>query len=279
MMSYTHLELALAQVVEAARRAWPTVHVSDDAFLLYLAERSADPRQLRTSDLYLACACAQRSSVAMSLFQTHFLGDLQKALARLRPTRTFVEDVRQALIQKLFVPDCDGHLKISDYSGRAALRTWIRTVALRTALNVRRKARQHISEEVVGLLEAAIPFEDAELEFLRSQHCDEFQAAIGAAVRKLSSRDRNLLRMHHLGGMTLEQLATIYRAHRVSVARWLAASRAAILEETQQALSEKLKLSRSELLSLQRAMRSQWNVSLARLLSDPADARTTFDRN
>jgi RNA polymerase sigma-70 factor (ECF subfamily) len=273
--SDAELETSLRQILDQARAAWPTADVSDETFVAYLGERfNGDLAQLRTRDLYLACACNQGSPVAINLFRTHYLRDLRSALARLRPSREFLAEVRQDLIQKLFVPDSKGRLKISDYSGRAALGTWIHTAALRTALNLRRQAHPRALVDRDGLIEETSLFSLGELEFARFHHRDDFKAAIAAAIGRLSPRDRNLLRMHHLGGMTLDQLATIYRAHRVSVARWLAASRAAILEETQRTISKKLKLSRSQLMSLQRVMRSHLDVSLYRLLSDVTDPRT-----
>jgi RNA polymerase sigma-70 factor (ECF subfamily) len=212
--------------------------------------------------------------VAIELFQRGFLADLRGPLARFRPTQTFVDDVRRALVDKLFVPNPDGHAKISDYSGKAALSTWISIAALRTALNLRRRHRWHVSPEPACALEATALFDGPELEFLRAQYRDDFKAAISAAVARLSTRDRNLLRMHYLSGMKVEQLATIYRVHRVSVSRWLSASRSALVAEVERTLSRKLKLSSSQWRSLRRAMRSQLDVSLARLLTDaPARER------
>src|SRR5436305_1377687 len=60
------------------------------------------------------------------------------------------------------------------------------------------------------------------------------------AVAQRSRRDRNLLRLHLLGGVTLEQLAQMYSVHRATIVRWLAAARAALLDATRAQIADQV---------------------------------------
>ncbi len=81
-----------------------------------------------------------------------------------------------------------------------------------------------------------------ELSLIKVHYRSEFKAAFEAALATLSSRERNVLRLHILDGLNIEQIGTLYKAHRATVARWIAASRKKIDEGTRRALADKLKL-------------------------------------
>jgi RNA polymerase sigma-70 factor (ECF subfamily) len=266
-------ELRLRNEIEDAilnaRAAWPGVTVSNDVFFCYVRDRlPADLKGTHLSDLYLACACAQKDLSAIALFQKHFLSELRRTLSHLRPTDEFAKDVRQVLMEHWFVPDRNGSMRISQYTGRGPLKRWVRAVALATALNLQRKGRQEVPADEVHLLEAAGLVDGSELAFLRARYRGELEAALTSALTALSPRDRNVLRLHYLSGMTYEQVGAIYRVHRGTVARWLASSRQAILQQLSQSLTSRLGVSQSQLQSLLRDVRSQLDISLTRLLTE-----------
>jgi RNA polymerase sigma-70 factor, ECF subfamily len=65
-----------------------------------------------------------------------------------------------------------------------------------------------------------------------------------------SRRDRDLLRLHFLGGVTLEQLAQMYGVHRATVVRSLAAARQADeLDEMFDLVASRVELSIERLLA------------------------------
>ncbi|MFC1610733.1 transcriptional regulator, partial [Myxococcota bacterium] len=82
----------------------------------------------------------------------------------------------------------------------------------------------------------------------------------------LSAKDRNLLRQSLLDGLSIDQLGAIYRVHRATAARWLAGARERVLKETLSALRQRLKIDEAEFKSLINLVRSQLDLSLARLL-------------
>ena len=79
-------------------------------------------------------------------------------------------------------------------------------------------------------------------------------------------RERTLLRLHTVEGLSLERMGVMYRKDKATLSRWLAAAREKLAEETRARLAERLALAPPELASLLRAIRSQLEVSLLRLL-------------
>ena len=89
---------------------------------------------------------------------------------------------------------------------------------------------------------------------------------------ELDGRERNVLRLHHMGGMTLEQVARMYAVDRSTVVRLLQKVRGKLFTQTCKALREELAIERAELDDVLALIRSRFEVSLGRLLEtvDPA---------
>jgi RNA polymerase sigma-70 factor (ECF subfamily) len=79
-----------------------------------------------------------------------------------------------------------------------------------------------------------------------------------------------LLSLHYLQGVGLEELARAWRVHRATVSRWLVAAREAFLGRTRDELVTRAGIDRLEVDSLVRALQSQLEVSLRRLLDGDA---------
>ena len=101
----------------------------------------------------------------------------------------------------------------------------------------------------------------------REQARRAFRGAFEGAVQELSSRERALLRLHLLGQVTLEQLATMYGVHRATVVRWLASARERVRDATERRLREALGVRPEELESLLRLAQSRLDVSVGRVLA------------
>lgn len=258
-------EATLRALCSAAREAWPQVGLDDGAVATWLGARWRDGGVVRhASDVALACACAaQRPGAHEALLA--MLTRLARVLKQLGAGRADKEDVCQAVLDKLLLPR-NGVLGISRYEGTGPLEGWLRAALVRTALNLERSGRQEDPTEFDELARAATLSAAPELSYVRARYRPEFAAAFRHALAGLSSRDRNLLRLHHLNGVTLDALATMHQVHRATVARWLAAARQAAVEATRQGLRDTLKVDEQELTSLIRALESQLHVSLERAL-------------
>jgi RNA polymerase sigma-70 factor len=111
-----------------------------------------------------------------------------------------------------------------------------------------------------------------EVRLLREVYQESFRAALTAALRALSSEDRNLLRRHLVDRLTLQEIAVPYGVHQATIARRLATLRDAISASVRQDLADRHRerSGGTSLESLARAIRSEIDLHLSRLLaSDP----------
>jgi RNA polymerase sigma-70 factor, ECF subfamily len=109
-----------------------------------------------------------------------------------------------------------------------------------------------------------IAMSPTKLALLKQRHGAEFRASLREAIDALSPRERNVLRLHLLEGMSLEEVGRVYDAHRASVARWIARARTEILADTRKRLSARLRLQEGEFDSLMGLVRSDLDQSLRR---------------
>ena len=68
-----------------------------------------------------------------------------------------------------------------------------------------------------------------ELRYLQERHREDFAGALKDAFLLLSSKQRNILRLRHLQGLTDERIGALYRVHQSTVTRWMAALHAELL--------------------------------------------------
>jgi RNA polymerase sigma-70 factor (ECF subfamily) len=213
--------------------------------------------------MYLAFACAERHAEALRALDPMLRAAVERAVARIDPSPSFADEVTQAMREKLILSRPP---KIADYAGRATLRSWLATGAVRTALNLRRrKGDAPSARAVLGSSDAPLQREP-ELEYLRERYKDQFANAVRDALAALPARERALLRLHLGERASVDKLAAIYHVGRSTAARWLAAARARLVEETRSRLCERLRLTDSEYRSLAALVRSDVEVSVVRLL-------------
>ncbi len=264
------MEAALCRLFEAGRRAWPEIALPPEPFVRHLAARgAAGPLdEVRAADLYLACACAERTPRALEAFDRAYLGRVGAFLSRLRPSPALVDDVRQMVSEKLFVSRDGAAPKIAEYNGRAALESWLRVIAVRIAISLRRSSKDAVEEPHD---EAQPPpwagSRDPELRFVQQRYRDAFNAALRDAIDGLDAEHREILRLQFVERRTLDQLAAALGVHRATVARRTRAAREAVLARARRGIEARLGVRDAELDSLVGVMRSQLDVSLLRLLA------------
>lgn len=269
------LEPRLSEVLTAAREAWPGLGLSDAAYLRHLAERlpsTAAPgdalREVHAADLYLACACAHGVPAAHAALEAHFLSKVAPAVARVERSQEVLAEVRQQLREKLLASEGGRLPKVAEYQGQGPLVAWLRAAAVRRALNLRRSAERRARAEEEALAEDAVPAGDVEAEYLRRRHREDFQAALAEALAALPVRERTVLRLHVVEGLSLERIGAMYRTHKSTVSRWVARAREEVLAHARERLAERLRLSPTELHSLLRAVQSHLDLSLPGLLPE-----------
>ncbi|HVE82772.1 MAG TPA: sigma-70 family RNA polymerase sigma factor [Myxococcales bacterium] len=268
------LERALQGVLRRARQEQPEVAVAGTDFVRHLAGRLepgedllAALEALHAGDAYLACACARKEAAALSGFDRRFRRVVAEAVARMvNRDPDFVEDVRQALREKLFVGVRGTPPKILDYSGAGPLDSWLRSAAVRTALNLREGTRRE--EPMDDALADRLPesSDDPEIKALKDRCRRELKGAFQAALGQLSAQERDVLRLNLVEGQSIDRIAERFGTHRSTAARWLTQAKQRVTEFTRDELVARLDWNDRELRSVVRLVRSQLDLSIQRYL-------------
>lgn len=243
-----------------ATAAWPTIQLSRERFREHVEARLRGAHDmLQSADVYLAAACADGDPVALSLFRDTHLPPLRAALGKLAMTPAQIDETVQRVLVLVFVGD-GGAPQIETYSGRGTLRSWLRTIAVRTGRRMLGQDSAPTDDDEVAALPAAV--DDPHLALLRDRHRDQVREAFALAFAGLAERERNVLRQYHLDGLTIDQLAALYQVNRATTARWVAGARLAVVTRTRALLVEKFSISATDVDSIIRLVRSQLDVSV-----------------
>jgi len=251
-----------------AAAAWPGVEVDRDAFVAgYEAKLAGDdpppPTPAGAAELYLALGCARGDAAAIAAFDREYLAVVPVALAGMKLPAASVEDVRATVRDKLLLAEGDKPPRVVEYAGRGRLKGLVQVTATRTAID---RIRHEAKEAELPAREFAGPA-NVELSLIKAQYREAFSAGFAQAVAAASRRDRNLLRLHFLGGVTLEQLAQMYGVHRATVVRWLAAAREAVFGKTREHVAATMKAPEDELDEMFELVKSRVELSVERLLA------------
>ncbi len=251
---------------ERGRAAWPDVVLDRAVFEAHMATHDADPRF--ASDLYLACACAAGDRAALRAFDHAFLVEVPRFIARIAPSTELADELRQTLREHLLVAAPGTRPHIADYAGRGSLGGWLRVIAVRHVHRMRRRTPENRSSDHVAADHLAASSADPETALLKARYGPELAQALRASVAELSARDRTLLKLHVIDGLSIDALCVVEGVHRSTVARWIASLRKQLLEASTRRLRAKLALDTGETESLCAALRSQLDFSLSGLLEN-----------
>ena len=266
------IEAAVRSALARGRAAWPQLAVDEARYVAAVATgvRGASDvavaiGELAAEDLYLAQACALGAPAALDAFAASCDAALTASLRQMGLADDVVDELVQQVRTKLFVAD-GGAPKIATYSGRAALRSWVRTVATRAAVDRMRKDVPADAEpEALDRLPDV--HADPELEHLRTKYHDEFKSAFETALATLDVRQRNVLRHHFVDGLTVEAIGALYGVHKTTAFRWLDTARTLLSKRTRSAFQDRVKTMPGELESILRVLQSHIDLSLSRVLA------------
>lgn len=262
---------ALSEHLAAARADWPGVEVSGADFAVYLAERVPDDgapaaalTAMRTSDLYLACACVLGARGSAEAIERAVIPAVIKAIARVDASPDFLDDVVAQLRAKLLVRDGEQAPRIARYLGRGPLSAFAQVMALRIAQTIKRRASSE--DPLDSRIEPPIDADDPEHAQIKDELRDPFRRAFRETLAELSPRTRNVLRLYLVEEVASETIGRMYGVHRATVARWVAEGREEVLAGVRKRLMKELKLGRASFDSFARNLAGQLDVSLAGFL-------------
>lgn len=262
------------ELIRLAREAWPELDVPEDAFVELLTASSSGPEarplhELPAAEMWLALACARGDPGALRELEARAFPKAEAALRRVGVSADMIADVLQIVRTWLLVAEPGQAPRILNAAVHGNLTGLVRVVAVRQALNLRRKDRR-IDAGDGRLLQQLAPGDDPEIAALKAEHRVAFKTAIEDAVAALTSQDRNVLRMHLIHGLSIDAIGHSYQVHRATAARWLAAIRARIDSESRRLLRERQGLADAEIDSLVRLAERHIHVSFHRVLESTA---------
>lgn len=265
---------------EGARK-WPLIRVAWGDYALYCqriccGEQPSPEVRVHAADIYLCCACAHQNPVALSIFEREAEDVVRTAIARVHHSADFVSETQQEFWNKLLVGP---GAKVNDYRGKGPLGAWLRVAAARLALDRRRAQCATAGRETdLGDCLAGQAF-GPESTLTRDRFQEPFRNALHHAIRGLTPKDRNLLRMHVVGRCSIDQIGRAYSVHRATAARWLEQAKVHILEAVRAELRLGVPhLTDTEFLSVARAVAGELEVDLSLLWTDVSVQRSSSTR-
>src|SRR5262245_3471247 len=257
------LDGAWLDALQRARDAFPDVRADEAALMAHLeASRERGGRVEHASDLFLAWAAGRGDAAALRHLERLIAPEIEAAARRVDRSPAFADEVRQALRVRILVPEA-GRIRIDDYVGKGPLGAWIEVAALRLALNLKRAAGPASRDVLAELVSGEA---DPELQHLKTLYRAEFRDALEAALAALPERGRAVLRLCYVDGLKLAQLARLYQVHESTASRWVSQAAAEVADGARRRLVERLSLSPSSIDSVARMVRSNLDLSIARIL-------------
>jgi RNA polymerase sigma-70 factor, ECF subfamily len=252
----------------SAAAAWPGIELPRETFVAFVQERCGDngePSSLEINDLYLACACLAGNAAAWRELDRLHLSRVPTFVARIDRSAAFGDEIRQRLSEKLLHSE-GGRPKLALYTGRGLLGGWLRVAAVREALNAKRGVdggdggkSESVDDLVIAAKEA-----DPEVQLLKRKYAREFADAFKHVLGTLEPDQRNVLRLHYLDGLSLEEVGKAYRVSRATAARWIADAKRTLVARVHEDLGERLGADSVGPQSLISLVRSQLHLSLRR---------------
>jgi len=261
------LDQAAAQAYHAGRAVWAELRMDLSAFQAWVRGAGIDAEALRErgEELYLVAGCVAREAEAYQAFERRYLATLTQSVGRIVLSPDQADELRQQLRVTLLLGPAP---KIGTFRGQGPLGAWVQVCAVRLALKLG-AARDRLAGPDASLLEGLVSQEaDQELLAAKSQYRDTFQAALEECFSALPSRQKTLLRMHFLDGMSIDEMGQVFHVHRATIARWLVAIRREVLEQICRKISLNLRTSSSEFRSMVRLVSPDVRLSLHRILGE-----------
>lgn len=251
-----------AEAIAAARALWG-IEVDPERLQRYVtSRRDAGATGLRLMDLCLACGCANQDPKAIAAFDRELVSLIESAIRQVGGGRVDADEVAQRLRTRLLVGDGQVGPAITDYGGRGPLLGWLRIVATREILMMRRREKFEAPLDEEAMAELPALGGGPELDFLNRHYRAAFRTAFQRAFAELEPLARDMIRAHYLEGVMFDALGERHQIHRATAARWVARARQSLVEKTREHLSRTLDVSEAELDSILQLVGSHFEITL-----------------
>lgn len=113
--------------------------------------------------------------------------------------------------------------------------------------------------------------DDPEVAVVKERCRAHFKTAFEKSLERLTTRERTMLRCHYVDGLSTREMGKIYAKNGTTVLRWLASARSKLLSGMRDDMRNQFGLNQSELASMYRAIASQFEFSVQRMLAPRQD--------
>ncbi|HET9956127.1 MAG TPA: sigma-70 family RNA polymerase sigma factor [Polyangiaceae bacterium] len=257
----------LACRLDAAVRATPGVRADVAEFVDSVEARLAaaenaerELAELHIEDMYLAWALGRGDTAAFARFERDFMAQLP---LQIQGVTAEAGELEQLVRTRLFVASEGQSARITQYSGRGPFGGWLRMVATRCLLDLKRRRKGAAEPPELDSPEVAT---DPELDYLKLRHAADFKIVLERALTQLEARQVTLLKLSFIEQLSPSAIGTMYGVSARTVQRWLVELREALRAATREGLRARLALTPSELESFLGLVDSQLHVSLHRVL-------------
>lgn len=247
----------------ACRARWGSRSVT--ALALAMGQGSGRAEEL----LVLSCL-AGRPGAAAAL-ERDYIAKVAPRVRQLCKSADVADEALQTLREKLLLPPSP---RLAQYDNRGQLAAWLTIVAVRTALDVTRRAQQCALRLTELDEELALRVLSPESQFATRQLDEALRRALSHALRRLPEQQRFALKMQLVAGWSIDQIGRALSAHRATAARWLVAAREQLERDVRESLSRELGLCAAEVDRALGALQSRLDLRLSQFF--PSGAEGSF---
>lgn len=247
-----HQDASWSQRLE---RVAPGLGLDAEAFRAFLSAKAVDVDALaddRMTDLALVFACLQGKTAATQRVCALIEEVFTQAIVKFPSVRDQMDDLVQTLQTRLLVDDASRGPKLATYAGTGALRGWLLVAATRMIVNVvtRGPKEAPFDATCAAALQgiAVVDGLGARSGALR----DVLKRALVEGSKKLTSKERTLLRYAYTDGRNVQEIGEVFGVHGSTVSRWMTRARAALLEGVRDALRSELGIGDDDMSSVLR---------------------------
>jgi RNA polymerase sigma-70 factor (ECF subfamily) len=212
------------EAFEQCVQRYPAIDLPFDAYRIRVQQIQHETSEVpaHCEDLYLAVACARGDRIAWEYFADQYLPVLRRLAVQACRNVAAGEDVAQDLVRALM----EDRQKLASYNGRGSLAAWLRVAVARAAIDRFRRNRREVSLEEIqehGEKHAGLTRPEARQrdEMPDARWGSVLSEVLTAEIRKLMPRDRLLLALYYVQGVTLKAIAAQFHVHESTVSRWI----------------------------------------------------------
>jgi len=226
---------------------------------------------LRLDGLCLAWACLEAQPRALEAFDREVMPRVTEAVRGREPNAARAAELVNAARARLLVAEGDRPAGLAHYRGRGPLASFAMVVAMRLAVDAQRQGKPAETLEQ-ALAVACDPRLTADAALDQQLLGAAVQRALQEATAALTARERTLLKLHVVQGVSAEKLGRMYRVHRATSTRWLTEARQKVMEQMTATLRRELKVGAGTLAELTSELLSGVDLTLSGVFAGGEEA-------